>query len=1011
MRRSVFTVTLFASAALFGCEDGPNQTFAPAPANAGAILNNGNPDASFDPGAQNFDASYPGKSLQEICGADEKRTQWAKMLDQPIIPPRKYAGLDMGKSDQWEGLKVEEAEQAPPLGNCQSISNGSGGCGSGIGSCGYNFWGDNAEVQFNWNLSTHIVDQMQLGLGYTGKMTFKDRSGANTYVMAIGDVFRKNGQPFLVDFTGKNDDGRDATLTELFNAAMFTFGPGAGIPWPVENDSLNCNTDRQCLVFNDGGDGNTYFGIRPLAIYWQTTPNVPQPVNSTPKSLYNFFVKSEPYGKLPPTLKIDAEGPVASGMVGTGSAAKLCTQKIGLTFGDMLANCVKVTGDPAGDTVNYNKLIGGRQHDFESWSFNVVGVDQNFTKQQGPFEVIKDQDVPSATDIATDWTFDVRSTGQTPNDYKAGKFEARGIALVFIEWARLMLADVAQLTGQPVKKLGDPSCIPPAGGNLPAGCSGIEGLLIPGGKKAAPGQPSTKYTFAPDPLTPPPASVTQTLYASKTSLSPGDPRAVFCNDPGTFSDCTALDTGMFSNAVNHIVRVLGRGNIAAVPSELRDRRYYFKFFGIALVKYLKAYGAFDPTKRDLLPAVGGLGPTQVANTKVDLESLFFDNNLGNLFDKVEYIERDFMTGANDVPWDFEYGTDVKFGNQRYDNWFHRLDREEAAMFSAMATDKAQPPGKENNVNLTNLAGSSVLINAFPDFATAIDPKSGNGMDLNGTKPRLSYYPGVWGRTVFSLGHSGITLLDADKNPNLRAAKVSIPNYADPYSAVVQSKADKTVTVDGGTACPTGEDLTNGACCPTGQINTGGLCDSPRATTPVLQALVPWVEKTPGIGFTIPINGERDKAITTAQLDFTGNLETYIVDFDPWVDVVTPDCKYNACGAGFTCNASKQCVDGTIKIDAIEASDFLGEVFVCQDGNTGDILSVRMYTSALTIVDWFANHPGSQAACDVIIRYSGYNNYIDFITSRANGVKLSINAGQGLGRVVDAVLYDPTFGQQ
>jgi hypothetical protein len=180
----------------------------------------------------------------------------------------------------------------------------------------------------------------------------------------------------------------------------------------------------------------------------------------------------------------------------------------------------------------------------------------------------------------------------------------------------------------------------------------------------------------------------------------------------------------------------------------------------------------------------------------------------------------------------------------------------------------------------------------------------------------------------------------------------------------------------------------------------------------LVALVPWVEQQPGIGFSVPVTGSRDKQVTTAQLDFTGNLETYVVDYEPWQDQVKPSCTYDQkCSAGYSCDAKGRCVDGTIKIDAIEATDFLGEVFPCVDPTSGDLLRVRQYTSALVIVDWLSAHPGAQAACDIIIRYSPYNNYIDFITSRANGVKMAINAGQGLGRVVDVTLFDPSFAQQ
>jgi hypothetical protein len=843
---------------------------------------------------------------------------------------------------------------------------------------------------------------------------------------------------------------RNKIATELYNAMMVTFGPPAGIPFPVSAESKDCKADRGCLLSSDGGDGNTYFGVRPLVIYFQTPTGTPQPVISTPKGVYNFFAKSEPYSNLNQILKLDATGPIAGPkmLAAADAGAQPCQQSVGLKFGDLVKNCVKVTGDMTADTINYNKLIGGRQHDLENWTFNVVGVNQNFTKTQGPFEVVQDGDKPSDNDIATDWTFDVRAKGHPNNDYGASGYEARGIAMVFIEWARLMLADVAAIQGLAVpKKLGDPTCLPaPAdltpgnqlipGHTLPAGCTGLEGILIPyaGGTD-----------FAPDLLNPASNWDTNGDYDPATSLSPGDPKMFVCVDPATQKDCDGPGTGsMFDTLVSHVTRVMGGGNINKVPAELRDRRYYFRHFGVALVKYLKAYGAFDPAKRDFYPSDTqngpGMGPTVVKNQAVDLESLFFDNSFGNLFDKIEYIERDFMTttAPNNVPWDFEYGTDVKFGNQRYDNWYRRMDREEVALYTAMTvagagqTTKTDPPGKQNTVNLTNLFGSPVLSGAYASYAAAT--AVGTPMDLNGTKPRFSYYPGVWGRTPFSVGHSAMKVNDADKMPNLGAAKVIIPNYLDPHNAVVPATPVAAVAavagdggalscangttpqgLNGGTAnqcCPPKNALLMGnVCCGSGLSIVGGQCDMPQATGGALTALVPWVELQPGIGFTVPINGTRDREITTAQLDFTGVLETYLVDFEPWIDQIKPSCTYdNVCGTGYTCNKHGQCVDGTIKVDAIEASDFLGEVFLCQDGPSGDLLSARMYSSALGIVDWLAAHPCAQAACDIIIRYSPFNNYIDFITSRANGVKLSVNAGQGLGRIVDAVLFDPAFAQ-
>ena len=75
-------------------------------------------------------------------------------------------------------------------------------------------------------------------------------------------------------------------------------------------------------------------------------------------------------------------------------------------------------------------------------------------------------------------------------------------------------------------------------------------------------------------------------------------------------------------------------------------------------------------------------------------------------------------------------------------------------------------------------------------------------------------------------------------------------------------------------------------------------------------------------------------------------------------------------------------------------------------NTGDILTARMYSSVAKILDWFATHPGTYSACQMVIRYSPYGNYADYITSLTNGIRLNITQGGGFGRVVDATLFTP-----
>ena len=300
------------------------------------------------------------------------------------------------------------------------------------------------------------------------------------------------------------------------------------------------------------------------------------------------------------------------------------------------------------------------------------------------------------------------------------------------------------------------------------------------------------------------------------------------------------------------------------------------------------------------------------------------------------------------------------------------------------------------------------------------------MDLNGkaanAKPLLWYYPGAWNRTVFGRGHSPIKLPQANKKPFLGVAKPIIPNFLNgPYTA-------SPVALDSTGNCGTGyAKSANGVWCEAATQPAGGT----GTLAPTFAALSPWLEVQPGVGFRIPLDGQRDQQVTTGQIDYTGVLESYIVDYVPYVDLAHPSCVAGPdpktgklCNDGFTCDpASHNCVtnDDTIAIQAIEGSDFLGEAFLCIDPATSDILHARMYDSVLPILDWLAAHPGvdtgggsiapsAQAACQIIVRRTPADNYIDSITSKTYGVDLNVGGGQGLGRITDVVLFDPALIQ-
>lgn len=962
---------LVALGAVAGCEDGPSDNYQPA----GSQPNSGNGSWSDDAGTS-LDARYPGKSAQEICSADELAARWAKMVNEPIKPPRVYAGIDMAKTDLWEGITIEDAEHI----NCQATNLGGNGDGTAT-SC----WGDNCEVVFTYDTTTHIVVQMEMRLGYNGTVSATSKDGKDKYELGVGRI-SKNGTQFFINW--KDDAQARKDITELYNAVIATYAPTVA-------QSDDCTADANCLYLPDAGDGTGIFGFRPLAIYFIVPDplNLPKEQSSKPTTIYNFYTKTEPYSKAPLNLKIDAEGPTAHAMLGS-KKDKDCTIKLGQKWGDFISNCVKVADAPSDNDTNFNKLIGGRIHDLQTWIFStgqfggVNGVNLDYTTSNpDPFFFVKDADLPQNDDISSAFIFDTRASSTVLNDIgtatvsgSAG-LDNHGSGLVIYEFLKatqaeinkqLKLADPSAITHE----LGDPACLAPDTAKA-VNCTGLEGYLIPGPALSF-ATPLEKTLFV----------GTMSPY-NTTLLRPGDPKAIICNDvdaahvfdpvaahasPSTHlagnalypstdstgattwknhkapSDC---DSGpLWDFAFRRVNSVLGKGDVFNLPSELRDRRFFFQQFSYALVKYLKYAGA--PTG------------TNWSDVKIDKEAFFFDNSFANQFDKVEYVERSFMDATHPNPLDFEYGTDVKTGNQRYSHFFGRLDREERAMYSVLADDKTKLPGQQNNLQITNLAGSPVLAGAYEEwkcawddtYANAVDAKgnplhclssypypmdaAGNPVkDLNGDHNKLWYYRGAWEPNVFHIGSQAITIDEEDIK--ILSAKITIPNYADPYD--------------------------------------------PTSTNTPTKLLIEYTPPRPDTGFALPISGQRDKWITTGQLEFFGVTESMTVDYVPVTD------------------------DKGVKhaqIVAIETRDFLGEVFLCQDPKTGDILSARMYSSGSVILDWLDAHPGSRDACGIIVRNSPFNNYPDFITSTVNGVKLNMTQGTGFGRVDDVTIFDPSL---
>ncbi len=944
MRRSLVALGLLSAISVAGCEDGPTQTFKAAPNGAGDKWNDGNSPPVSDPGKQGFGVQGGGNNKQEICTAPQTHARWAVMVKQPIQPPRFGAGLDLAGGDDWHGLTIEEAEAV----NCQSTNDGDEfGDGSQV-----NQWGDNGEVWVDYLVSNRKVQFMSFWPGYLGTADATSRDGKHKYSIPVLTQITKDGQPFTIDWK-QNPTKYHAEVNELYDAFLATYLPGL----PADPD---CFGSGACIP-GDFGD-QAFFGMGPLGLYfWVDNQNAPQPTPSVMTRIDMFLAKVLPFSQAAPLLKLDAEGPI--GIAGKlGNATNACSVKLGLTYGDFLKDCVQVTGDTTKDTTELNKLLGGLSHNPERFQFDVQGVDVNVSDNGLPVDdVIHDKDVPTPDDYTSEFVSDQSTLGKMANDYTNNDptkdKDLHGAGLVYLEYARLVQDALNQYI-DPANQhsLGDPACltdpvaqtgIDPNDPVWPAGCTGFEGFTT-----AAP--VNTGDTMLDNVALG--FDVTLANSGMSLGLKPGHPQATFCLDANGdintgYYDCSApagANGDLFTTSYQRVLQVLGGGKVSNLPIEAQDQRFFWRHYVTALVKYFKVAGSAQET-------VAG-----VHAQTVDPDNLFFDSDGAGQFEIGEYVDRRFANKTT-PPMDLLVVADVKNGIFNDYDFSRELYRGEEAIYSAVLENQSDGLGQEDTALLSNVFGSPLLYNLYVDStagksayycATTVDPSNCDGQlppfdDVTGVPDpdRLKRYPGSFGSayTAFTLGDTAITVTKT--YDNIASAMVNIPLTKDPY-------------------------------------------DASSDALPAIQKLVPWTPKQPGIGFPIALTGTIDKFIQTSQLDFSGTTISANVDYDVAIDP----------------NTGEEATDGSLQIKAVETTDFLGEVFLCEDG--GSLLGVRMYTPVATILDWLQNHPAAYSNCGIVIRYSPYDNYADYITSLTNGVRLGITQGGGFGRVVDVTLFVP-----
>jgi hypothetical protein len=1005
MRHSLIAIlAVTSSAALLGCEDGPNQTYSPAPDGAAARWNDGNNTGTYDTGAkQGFVQNQSaGSNAQELCSGPQRAARWAAMVLDPILPPGQAAGIDGYGGTSYNGVTIAQAEAI----NCQSEPSGVTFGDSDI----VNQWGDSGEVWVKYNPNTQKVSWFVLNNGYQGKMTFQSRDGAHTFVIELGNQILKDGQSIALDWYNHTQTGMDAQgpifdpasyeykVTDFVDAMFATFAPELAAEDPTHG---TCVTSGRCLETLFGGEEGVT-RIYPLGIHiWMDNPSAPQPTPTTPTRLDMRLPRIEPYTYAYTTMKLDEEGPVAIA-TGAGPGGSDCKLQLGTTWGSFDSQCIQTTGDPTKDSVFENLLMGSIQHDSERYTFDITGVDVNATSVSlGQTGVLHDGDRPQAADlvsslyvdaatlgfIANDAVIDPNGVPQTDPISHAPTQDWHGSGLVYLEYANIVQSTINQLLLQQNPKavthqLGDPACMPDIAppGSDPTNCTGFEGILT-----AAPPPTDTTSQAAANRVGPTAIDISQGYLA--LGLKPGHPYVMFCNDatgyvddgmgnkvvdPNGYADCIPAD--LFDGSFQQVIGVLGQGDINNLPSAIRDRRFFFKSYVTALMKLFKG------------TQLNGSTPADLSMVNLVTNDFFFDAEGGGQYERGEYVDRateNKMQGLTDV----EIVCDILNGTMLSYQFFRSIYRGEAAVYGTVATDPTLPPGKEETGLMSNIYGSPALAANWVDHMA---------MDANGNAltPRSAYYCASTDWTTKAQydalnaeceGNIPPTDPSYNPDPNNKNAPPALPlrengvPLLQPYPHAFDLSAPLTLGL-GGQMTLISENL---------QDNTAVVQVPQPAFPGPVQVVVPYTPPRPGFGWTYPLEGTRDEVIQAGLLNFAGTTLTGVMYY-----TTSPELGSDGTPDGTT----------LININAMYSEDYLGDAFVCIEGN--DILRAKMYDPVLPMLEWLDAHPAAYADCGIIIRYSVFDNYPDYIISQYNGVVLGTTQGAGFGRVEDIELFTP-----
>ena len=1032
MRRHVpfFMAPVVALAALLNtaCEDGPNQPYSPAAGNAGNIWNGpggagglGDGGSFVGTSTQGYDASFGGTNLNQLCTATTEKAVWSSLFSQAIAVPGVAGGIDIAggystapegncksgcrgasgyisgqpytydeSKETWTGATVENAEAIL----CQAVPTS-----VYFGETNTVGWGEALEFSALYVVSSRQITDLLIEPGYAGGLVATNATDTPTSPKGTAWNLSMNNLPLTKNGTAVNltwdlsDQGFISNINDFYNALLDTYQPA----FPRDTE---CISVGHCSAFIIPQEAAIQFPAMNLTLYFGA-PASPQPAPSTVDLMDIGLLKLLPFGTSSNLLKLDSagEGPTAT-VVNIAGSTTTCVYKLGQQFSDFDSTCVQAhpTSDPnqAKDNATEEaKLFGGYTHSDEAYSFDLAGIDPQFVASSlAPTAIVADKQKPAATDLAFQFRIDTQDLGTIANDYTNNDTtqakDWHGLGLLTLELAQTIQKYMQKNYGVNTQ-LGDKACTAAMGkvfdgsGNVvgayanPTGkiCSGIEGIVT----------------------TAPPASATlpiNALGAAALTAIPAASKLALGMKPGTWSSLICFDGGGIAGGVAtgytnclggnvnfngqttdyfdtllHTVLTAYAGNTLYYtanpsPGDLNNKRFFFQEWVLSLVKYLQS--ADTPT---------ATLATIDANV-VDPNNLFLDS-AGAGFDNAQYVFRNTVNvGGGQAPTVLAVTVELNNSNiedYEFDRWNFRG---ETMLYSVLQADPktALPvpgdnPGAEP-LFLGNMVGSALLTTVFGPGTTTTAP--------DGYECALAAYNPANDATGCTTADATITDDLTEYAPSFGTSALSIAAYgASPTAAPMTVKT-------------TGFELIQSAMITLPIWNRPYDPTSASKNDKLVSELLPYVASGANTGYEVSIDGSRQKFYNTNETVLSGISVNGVLD---WESIPVP---------GSTTGKTQ------VVARAFESQNFLGKVYMCAEASPTvpgqiDLLGITMYEPATTILNWIAAHPAARADCAIVVVYSIYGNYADYIESNQYGVRVGLNASYGSSVVTDLTVFD------